>query len=663
LASQGFDDPDSSITQGTIQIRVGSGPVSTITIDSTNDTLEGLAEAVNNAKLGVTATIVNDGSDSRTQPYRLLLFADQTGSANAISITNNLAADNGDARRPELTATYIGPAVTGATFSGTSTPTSNAGAGGYTGSGNDTYSFTVVQGGTVGVSPNIQISFADGSGENTGTITLGLLEIDVFKDVAEGLQVKFAAGTLVAGDSFTVDVTVPTVQQASNASVSLGSGAGALIVESSTNQMDGLIRGVTLDLHGADSDQEVELTIAHDTENARQAITDFVESYNSLLEFIDEQVRYEVEGGVAGVLLGNRSAITIQDQVRRVFSDVVANVNPLANRLSAVGITTNRQGRLEIDSGKLDDALAGGLPGVSLEDVHRLFSFTGQSTSGGIRFVTGGTRTRASATPYQVDVSQAAERARITATNALAASTVITDLNNTITLTIDGKASGTITLANGTYTRLSLAQELEAQIHADELLAGRRVSVSLDADRLVITSDTYGSISEATVTGGSALASLGFVGTETDKGQDVVGKFVVDGVDEPAVGKGQLLIGSSSNAHTADLQVRVTFSADQILPGAEAELTVVRGIASKLDVVLTQLLDPVSGRLDSIDDSFQEQVDDLDEAIDHQTELLEARRQALLRQFVALETTVGQLRSLSEFLTNQLAFFNTPRSR
>lgn len=663
LASQGFDDPDSTITQGTLQIRVGTGATTTLTIDSTNNTVQGLASAINNSGAGVTATIINDGSDSRSQPYRLVLTSSKTGAASAITITNNLGADSGGARRPELTTTYVGAAVTGASYTGTSTPTSNTGAGAYTGTANKTYNFTVTVGGTVGTTNGIQVSFVDSTGSNSGTVTLNAGDADAFKTVAEGLQVKFNVGTLATGETFSIDAFAPTVQQAADASVTLGSGSGALTVQSDANQVDDVIAGVTLDLLAADSTKDVQVAVANDTETARDAVLDFVAAYNELMEFIDDQVRYDSETGVAGVLLGNRSATTIQDELRRVVGELVGGVNGQMNRLGALGITTNSQGRLDVNQAKLDDALAGRVTGVSFSDVRRLFALAGESTSGGVQFVTGGVRTKASATPYQVDVSQAAERAAVTATNALGAATGLTSSNNTLTLTIDGKTSSTITLATGTYTRLGLAQELEAQINVNKDLPGRRVTVGLDAvgDRLVITSDTYGLASEVKIETGTALSVLGFTGTENDKGQDVVGKFVVNGVDEPAIGTGQFLVGNAANANTADLQIRVALGTSQISDGAEASLTVTRGVASKLDVILSSFLDPVTGRMKTIDDAFETHADDIQEAIDRQTEILESRRQSLLRQFVALERAVSQLRATGDFLTAQLTSLTSQR--
>ncbi len=63
----------------------GSG-TKNVTIDATNNTLEGIRDAINTAKVGVTASIVNDGSGT---PYRLALSADNSGVSNSIKITTS----------------------------------------------------------------------------------------------------------------------------------------------------------------------------------------------------------------------------------------------------------------------------------------------------------------------------------------------------------------------------------------------------------------------------------------------------------------------------------------------------------------------------------------------------------------------------------------------
>lgn len=60
----------------------GSG-AKTVTIDATNNSLTGIRDAINTAKIGVTASIVNDGGAS---PYRLVLSSDNAGSSNSLKI-------------------------------------------------------------------------------------------------------------------------------------------------------------------------------------------------------------------------------------------------------------------------------------------------------------------------------------------------------------------------------------------------------------------------------------------------------------------------------------------------------------------------------------------------------------------------------------------------
>lgn len=55
-----------------------------ITIDSSNNSLQGIRDAINAAKVGVTAAIVNDGSGT---PYRLTLSSSNAGVSNSLNIS------------------------------------------------------------------------------------------------------------------------------------------------------------------------------------------------------------------------------------------------------------------------------------------------------------------------------------------------------------------------------------------------------------------------------------------------------------------------------------------------------------------------------------------------------------------------------------------------
>ncbi len=559
IASQGFTDADAQITQGTFSIRQGSSPAVDITIDSTNDTLQGLADSINLAELGISASIVQDGSSSGS-PARLLLSSSKTGEANAISITNNLGASAGGAVQP---------------------------------------------------------GFDFGS----------------------------------------------PVQAAKNAEILLGSGAGALTVETATNRIEDVIEGVTIDLLESDPGKTITVRVEQDSETVVNAVQDFVDSYNNLRDFIGEQSRFVAESGDAGLLLGDRSLIQIESEIENALQTIIPGVKTEANRLSAIGIAVTDTGKLTFNSSRLQSAVDGEVDGVLPSDLRRLFGLDATSTNPNIQFVLGSTRTQDSTEPIQVDITQAAERAAITGTNSIpsliAGSTTIDGSNNELTLTIDN-AELTVTLADGTYTDAELAAELESVVNAHPEARGRTVAVGLQdngvlGNSLTVTSNVYGSSSQVTINSGTALATLGFTGTENEQGTDVAGHFIVNGVVEEATGRGRLLSGTSGNENTADLQVRVTMSASQIVSGPEGDLTISRGYASRLDQLIGDMLDADTGTLKSIKDKFIAEADSIQDSIDRHQAAFEKQEEDLIAQFVALESALSELEATSNFLTEQFA--------
>ena len=83
LVSEGFASTASSLDQGTLNLGVGASSV-TITIDSTNNTLDGLRLAINNSGLNVKASFINDGSS--TNPVRLAISGTKSGVDNDVTI-------------------------------------------------------------------------------------------------------------------------------------------------------------------------------------------------------------------------------------------------------------------------------------------------------------------------------------------------------------------------------------------------------------------------------------------------------------------------------------------------------------------------------------------------------------------------------------------------
>jgi len=77
-----FADRDAtSVGQGTLTLNVGD-KTTNLTIDNSNDTLQGLANAINDSDAGVSAGVIDTGNG-----FQLVLSADETGTANAVSIS------------------------------------------------------------------------------------------------------------------------------------------------------------------------------------------------------------------------------------------------------------------------------------------------------------------------------------------------------------------------------------------------------------------------------------------------------------------------------------------------------------------------------------------------------------------------------------------------
>ncbi len=75
---------NTALGTGTLQIQVGSGTATNITIDNSNNSLNGIAAAINQSNSGVNAAVIYDGTG-----YRLTLTGNNTGAANAFTVSTS----------------------------------------------------------------------------------------------------------------------------------------------------------------------------------------------------------------------------------------------------------------------------------------------------------------------------------------------------------------------------------------------------------------------------------------------------------------------------------------------------------------------------------------------------------------------------------------------
>jgi len=88
--SSDFTSQSSAVGTGSIAIQVGSGSPVTIGVTSANDTLSGIANAINQSGAGVSASVVFDGTG-----YRLVVAGNSTGTNNSFTLSTSGSALSG----------------------------------------------------------------------------------------------------------------------------------------------------------------------------------------------------------------------------------------------------------------------------------------------------------------------------------------------------------------------------------------------------------------------------------------------------------------------------------------------------------------------------------------------------------------------------------------
>lgn len=255
LATSGVADKTAALGEGTLSIQVGSASAFDITLNGTNNTLEGIRDAINSEKKGVTASIVNDGSNT---PYRLVLTSDTTGTES------------------ELT-----------------------------------------------------VSFDDGGTGDGGALN-GLLNAHNEVSNPGGHKISVAA---------------------KDAKLQVN----GIDISSQSNTVEGALQGVTLTLSATGDAQT--LTVERDTAAMKSAVTNFVDTYNTLVDTMSSLASFNAETQVAGELLGDSALRSVQGRLRSAMSEGVAG--SAYSNLSQLGISLQLDGKLKVDSEKLDAAIKG----------------------------------------------------------------------------------------------------------------------------------------------------------------------------------------------------------------------------------------------------------------------------------------------------------------
>jgi len=296
-------------------------------------------------------------------------------------------------------------------------------------------------------------------------------------------------------------------QKGSDASIRVN----GLAITSTTNSLDQVIRGVTLNLTET-SDSAVTLTVARDTGMIADKLDDFVVKYNEYKSIYDQVTRYNSEDEIGGILLGDSVLRSVQSQLRSGITDIVTGVTGSSyTSLIQIGISTDQHDdfNLVFDRDAFETAMK-----KDAESVAGLLATDNQATDSQVKVLNIGPKTQPGT--YQVDVTQIAKQGSFTGLAspelAFTSDVQISDVNDQFAMTVDGTTK-TVTLEQGAYSSgddLSLM----LQTSINKAFSGQSVTVNFDddEDRFSIVSSKFGASSEVSMGAGDPLVAntLGF---------------------------------------------------------------------------------------------------------------------------------------------------------
>jgi flagellar hook-associated protein 2 len=188
------------------------------------------------------------------------------------------------------------------------------------------------------------------NGKNAG-VTASVIADSTGSRLAIVSQNSGAAGDFSVGANTTALVFHKPVT-GTDASLSID----GVPVSSGSNTVTGAIPGVTLNLASAAPNIEVQLNIANDTQTITQAVSNFVSSYNTLVQAINGQFSFDSASNTGAPLAGNSSLRSLQTSLLNDVTYSITGNNGFVN-LESLGIQLQNDGTLTVNSSTLNSVL------------------------------------------------------------------------------------------------------------------------------------------------------------------------------------------------------------------------------------------------------------------------------------------------------------------
>jgi flagellar capping protein FliD len=173
-----------------------------------------------------------------------------------------------------------------------------------------------------------------------------------------------------------------------------------VFISSHSNDDTQVVPGTTFTLKKADPNLNIKLSLDVDISGLADRITEFVNDFNEILKFIDENTkaitvekRDEVTGirsneRIIAAFTGDSAIASMKDQLNRAFKGIINELTSAVDNgystkyssIASMGIMTTREGYLEVNNEKLTKALT-----EDMEGVRRLFTADSWSDTQGFK--------------------------------------------------------------------------------------------------------------------------------------------------------------------------------------------------------------------------------------------------------------------------------------
>jgi flagellar hook-associated protein 2 len=301
---------------GSVTLQVGGGTAHTITLGSSDDTLSGLASAINSSGVGITASVLTDATGSR-----LSLVSGTSGANGNIAVTaNSITA---------AASKTLGATVTAGSGTGSGSTASTALLAAVASSSEQlTGSLSVTVNGS---QQTIPMSAVGGNTLSflqqyihTNSTSLGF-DASIVNNSDGTVSLQLTSNTAGSGGTLAVNSSlVDSSTSLAYTSTVAGSNANLTVdgvnLSSTSNTVTNLIPGVTFQLLAPSAEEsdnsleQVQVVISNDNSGVESAVNQFVTDYNSLISAVNAQ-EGNTSSGTPEPLFGSPTLSLLQQEL------------------------------------------------------------------------------------------------------------------------------------------------------------------------------------------------------------------------------------------------------------------------------------------------------------------------------------------------------------